>query len=261
MVYYCINIYLRNNNTYLENIYIPIDYSVIQEKYIYVTLLHFIIFGSIAIIIIVAIATILGLYMIHACGLLKIASYRIEHAINVENVQDISPLKKEYVMCTRIMQAVHIQLKALKFANYIVSSFATMYFVLIILGVATVSIYMFRFFQNLQTNGDWPEIFIILTMLGGHFAYMFIANYRAQEISDHCNNLFYATYNSMWYVAPLRVQKLILFLLQYGTKNFTIILGGIYVGSLEGFATILSTSLSYFMVMYSTQLRDKQMEK
>jgi len=42
----------------------------------------------------------------------------------------------------------------------------------------------------------------------------------------------------MWYVAPLRVQKLILFLLQHGTKNFTIILGGFFVSSLEGFATV-----------------------
>jgi len=47
-------------------------------------------------------------------------------------------------------------------------------------------------------------------------------------------------YNSMWYVAPLRVQKLILFLLQHGTKNFTIILGGFFVSSLEGFATVIS---------------------
>lgn len=44
----------------------------------------------------------------------------------------------------------------------------------------------------------------------------------------------------MWYIAPLRIQKLILFLLQYGTKNFNIVIGGIFVGSLEGFATVMN---------------------
>jgi len=42
----------------------------------------------------------------------------------------------------------------------------------------------------------------------------------------------------MWYAAPVRIQKLIFFLLQRGAKNFTIILGGIFVGSLEGFASV-----------------------
>jgi len=75
IVLYIINIYLSHNinNTYSQNIYIPINYSVNQEKYIYIILLHFIVFISVGAIIVVAIATFLGLYMKHACGLLKIA--------------------------------------------------------------------------------------------------------------------------------------------------------------------------------------------
>jgi len=75
IVLYIINIYLSHNinNTYSQYIYIPINYSVNQEKYVYVILLHFIVFQSVGITIIVAIATFLGLYMKHACGLLKIA--------------------------------------------------------------------------------------------------------------------------------------------------------------------------------------------
>lgn len=49
----------------------------------------------------------------------------------------------------------------------------------------------------------------------------------------------------MWYVAPLRIQKLILFLLQYGAKNFNVVLGGVLVSSLEGFAAVMSVDIKW----------------
>lgn len=39
-------------------------------------------------------------------------------------------------------------------------------------------------------------------------------------------------------MAPLRVQKLILFLMLKNTKNYGLVIGGIYVASLEGFVTV-----------------------
>lgn len=54
----------------------------------------------------------------------------------------------------------------------------------------------------------------------------------------------------MWYIAPLRTQKLILFLLQHGTKNFTILLGGIFVGSLEGFAAVKRYAICCVQLSY-----------
>jgi len=50
-------------------------------------------------------------------NILKFCSYRIEHAVDVENIQQISPLKREYIMCMKIMRAVDIQQKALKFVS------------------------------------------------------------------------------------------------------------------------------------------------
>lgn len=59
----------------------------------------------------------------------------------------------------------------------------------------------------------------------------------------------------MWYIAPLRTQKLILFLLQHGTKNFTIILGGIFVGSLEGFATVKRCAMLCTIVVFNKSVK------
>lgn len=51
-------------------------------------------------------------------------------------------------------------------------------------------------------------------------------------------SLIIHSYNVRWYVAPLYVQKVILFLLQRGSKTINLHLGGLFVLSLEFFATV-----------------------
>jgi len=41
-----------------------------------------------------------------------------------------------------------------------------------------------------------------------------------------------------WYAAPLQIQKTILFLLQRGIKSYHIVVGGIFVASIETAATV-----------------------
>lgn len=73
IVPYLLNIYLSHNNTFVSYIYIPLDYSIDQKKYFYIILTHFTLFMSIGSIGVVAMATLLALFLKHACGLLKIA--------------------------------------------------------------------------------------------------------------------------------------------------------------------------------------------
>ncbi|XP_036138662.1 odorant receptor 4 [Monomorium pharaonis] len=86
-----------------------------------------------------------------------------------------------------------------------------------------------------------------------HLTYMFILNYVGQEIINHGLQFFKASYNGLWYKAPLHIQKLLLFIMQKGTVNTVFICGKIYVGSLEGFATLTSTAVSYFTMIYSVR--------
>ncbi|XP_018342329.1 PREDICTED: uncharacterized protein LOC108748587 [Trachymyrmex septentrionalis] len=87
------------------------------------------------------------------------------------------------------------------------------------------------------------------------YMYMFLSNYTAQDITDHNEYVFATVYNVEWYVAPLHIQKMMLFLLQKGTKAFHLILGGIFIASMESAATLMGTSISYFTVLYSTSTK------
>ncbi|XP_018361729.1 PREDICTED: uncharacterized protein LOC108760343 [Trachymyrmex cornetzi] len=82
---------------------------------------------------------------------------------------------------------------------------------------------------------------------------MFIGNYVGQNITDHNNQVFVTAYNVQWYKTPLHIQRMILFLLQRRVKEFSLNIGGIYDASIEGFATLIKASISYFTVMYSTR--------
>ncbi|XP_018355584.1 PREDICTED: uncharacterized protein LOC108745304 [Trachymyrmex septentrionalis] len=83
---------------------------------------------------------------------------------------------------------------------------------------------------------------------------MFMCNLGGQQIIDHNNYIFVTAYKVQWYVTPLPIQKLILILLQRGSKSFVLDLGGLFVASLECFATLINASVSYFIVIYSIQL-------
>ncbi|XP_018051955.1 PREDICTED: uncharacterized protein LOC108689608 [Atta colombica] len=83
--------------------------------------------------------------------------------------------------------------------------------------------------------------------------YMFIANYMGQNIIDHNNHVFITAYNVQWYKTPLYIQRMILFLLQRKAKEFSLNIGGIFNASMEGFATLIKASVSYFTVMQSTR--------
>jgi len=117
------------------------------------------------------------------------------------------------------------------------------------------------------------EILISIFLICAHFLYMFWANYSFQLITDHFDDIFVAAwvliiflssfwykyfhwcliilnvlscrYAIPWYIAPMRIQKFIMFLLQRGTKNYVLKIGGLFTGSLEGFATVISISNQY----------------
>ena len=45
-------------------------------------------------------------------------------------------------------------------------------------------------------------------------------------------------YDTQWYMAPLQMQKLLLFMMQRSMKSCNIVMGGLYFVSLEQFTTV-----------------------
>ncbi|XP_076642252.1 uncharacterized protein LOC143353089 isoform X3 [Halictus rubicundus] len=75
--------------------------------------------------------------------------------------------------------------------------------------------------------------------------------FNGQQLANTSNYVFNETYNSMWYTIPSKSQKLLLFVLMKSATEVQFNLAGLFVPCYEGFTMMMSSSFSYFTVLYS----------
>ncbi|KAL6448885.1 hypothetical protein ACFW04_000556 [Cataglyphis niger] len=231
---------------------VKVEYFIDQQKYFIPLLLHIFLVVLCGLTTVAATETLHMSYMQHACGLFEIANYRIEQALHKNTIQGItSSAERNLIVCKKIISAVNMYRRAIKFVEMSKAHFKWAYLLLLPLGVLSLSINLYRFSQLIMTE-EYYELIVSILFIIGHFWYMFFCNYIGQEVIDHSGNIFYRTYNTKWYVAPLKAQKLLLFVMQRSIRHSSFVIGGLFIPSFEGFATLTSMSVSYFTVIFST---------
>ncbi|KAF3054364.1 Odorant receptor 347 [Nylanderia fulva] len=225
------------------------EYFINQDKYIYIILFHEALACFVAEITLCGTLITMMTFIWHSCALFKIACYRMENAIE-KSALTIPIFERQYLFYQRIIHAVFIHRKAIEFAELFTSNFTVLFAILIVVGVSSLSI---NLFQITLIDNRTEDAYIIPLLIAVHLNYMFIINYGGQKMTDYEKELFKVTYNGLWYTAPLRIQKLLLFIMLKGYKDVTLIFGGMYIVSLQGFASLTNAAISYFMVMHSTK--------
>ncbi|XP_026823715.1 uncharacterized protein LOC105281869 isoform X5 [Ooceraea biroi] len=235
-----------------RNIYIRAEYFVDQEKYFYFISLHLYATQYIGGSILLAGAIVVTGYFTYFCGLFNIASYRIEQAMQI-NSDKICNWKNKREIDKKISHAVDIHRTALEIIEFYLYNCEGAYFLIVAIIVISLSLNLFGISQAIRFVFRMEDFIlhcgfavVILTCSLG-------LNYMGQACIDHYNYIFLTAYNVRWYIAPVCVQRLILFLLQKGAKPYNIKVVGLYTLSLESFATLSTASLSYFTVIYSMQ--------
>ncbi|EZA48941.1 hypothetical protein DMN91_010005 [Ooceraea biroi] len=228
------------------------EYFLNREKYIWVMLLHEIIAVYLRMVTLCSTIMAIMMYILHACALFKVASYRMENAIQEDVLAIRNPLK-EYLLYQRIVHVVLIHRRAIGYIELWISSFTVPFTILILIGVSSLSVNLFHLLQLIIVTDDVNEMYAVFMSVILHFSYMFIINYGGEIVQNHGMQVFEATYNGLWYAAPPRTQKLVLFIMQRAIVKINLTCGNIFVASLEGFLTLASTAVSYFTVIYSTR--------
>ncbi|XP_011344314.1 uncharacterized protein LOC105283337 isoform X6 [Ooceraea biroi] len=193
----------------------------------------------------------------HICGILRIASYRFDRAIPA-TLQSIT-LKNETIIYKELIYAVDIHRKAMECAKFFMDNMERSLLVLTMITVLCMSLNLYGIFQVKSSGQDMGKTMGHLLFVFFLFLYLFTGNYAGQEIVDCNNYMFLTLYNAPWYLAPLQIQKFILFLLQRSNKTFTLSIGGLFTLSIECFGSenvficlqLVSASISYLTVMLS----------
>ncbi|RLU17320.1 hypothetical protein DMN91_009553 [Ooceraea biroi] len=228
------------------------EYCINREKYFWVLLFHEVLTVYVGLTTICSTGGATIMYLLHPCALFKVASYRIENVIDKNILAGPVPTRI-CLLQQRVVRAVLIHRRAIEYIELWSSSFMVPFTILIIIGVSSLSFNLFHLLQLVIIMDDPIEMYCALILTLYHVIYMFILNYGGQEVQNHGMQLFEAIYNGLWYTAPLHTQKLLLFLMQKATVKVNVVCGSIFVASMEGFVTLVSTAVSYFTVMYSTR--------
>ncbi|XP_006622866.1 uncharacterized protein LOC102674279 [Apis dorsata] len=167
--------------------------------------------------------SILGLYSYHIGVLFKIISHRIQKIIiyltvvNLSSKQMDSKLRELYRVIDIHNQAIQLLKNAI-----------------------------------INTK-DHLEILICLILFVKQLMIMLLCNHSGQILIDNSEELFDELYFSIWYFVPLKVQKILLLIMTRSSTACMFHILGVFTPCYAGFTTMLSTSFSYFTLMYSLQ--------
>lgn len=135
----------------------------------------------------------------------------------------------------------------------VLSTFSVCYFLLLIFFVISVTVNLYRLIQAVTVMTSAGDVLNSVIFVCGHYQIMFLFNYVLHVLTEGSTEIYENTYCSRWYEASLHIQKIILFILLRGAKNYRPQVAKVFYPSLEGFAQVTSTSFSYFTVIYSMQ--------
>ncbi|KAL6448878.1 hypothetical protein ACFW04_000550 [Cataglyphis niger] len=122
---------------------LEVEYFIDEQKYFYVIFYHIYVTIILSITTVLATETLYVSYIHHACGMFKIASYRLQHAFD-KDASQVSSFARNVKIRTKIIAAIEIHKRALKFYDFLWSKLALSYFILILIGVGSLSINLFR---------------------------------------------------------------------------------------------------------------------
>ncbi|XP_072744243.1 uncharacterized protein [Anoplolepis gracilipes] len=189
---------------------------------------------------------------VHVFGMYKIASYRIEHMIN-KDVLRVCIAQRYTILHHRITAAVDVHRRALELSELLKESFGRSYLILITIIICSGSINLFHFFRIITMKQKILEIGISLLYIACHFLFLILGNFFGQEFINSDSYFHQTICNTKWYNTPLKVQKLILFLLQKTTKSYKLDAGGMFSPCFEGLITTISLLFSFVTVLCSIQ--------
>ncbi|EZA48232.1 hypothetical protein DMN91_010376 [Ooceraea biroi] len=247
--YIILDVIAPMNESRSRKIEMEFELFVNEEQYFFLYLVLEIVGVEIGVWLVLSTGTFLTTVAQHSCAVYKIVSYLIRNTVTIHTLQ-LPPSQRMQFMRRNIYLSIYMHRRTLELCKGLLLSFDMWYFPLILICVLSLSCVLFRLYNGIIHSDDFYDILVPAVMLCCYIVYMLLANFLGQSYSEHSVELLESTYDIYWYVAPLPIQKLFL-IMQKSIKSHKIMLGGLFVLSIEGFSTLVTSAISYFTVMHA----------
>ncbi|XP_039308419.1 odorant receptor 49a-like [Solenopsis invicta] len=194
------------------------------------------------------ISTLLSICL-HCCAMFKICCYRIKQ---FADNKIIACSNKRNEIIERIIRTVELHRKAKQLSKLILTSFTISCLSTVLIGTCGFAMSLCRLLNALSMR-DSVELGTSISYIIGYEFCLSSTSFVGQLMINHADELFNTLYMSLWYKAPITIQKSLLFIMQISAKNLALKVGGIFVITMETFNSITSTSMSFMAVIYSIQ--------
>ncbi|XP_031773292.1 uncharacterized protein LOC100863813 [Apis florea] len=227
-------------------------FSINRTVYFYILCLNFffvLIFGLLSVI---STESILGLFSYHAGVLFKIISYRIQRNITYLTTFNLSS-KQIDTKLAELYRVVDIHNQAIQLINILINNSGKQFLMSTLLTVISIAVNLHRLVNAIIAKKDQLEIIVSFIFFVNQLVFMFFCNRSAQILINNSEEFFHELYISVWYFVPLNVQKILLLIMTRSSTTCMFHMFGVFFPCHAGFTTMLSTSFSYFTLMYSIQ--------
>ncbi|XP_076378875.1 uncharacterized protein LOC143259621 isoform X3 [Megalopta genalis] len=147
--------------------------------------------------------------------------------------------------------AMDMHQRAYKLANCISNDMVVSYLLAILVVIVSFAVNLYRAFLLILDTPHFDDTCMAITIVVTHMLVVFLNNYSGQQLANVSVKVYNETYNSLWYSIPPKSQKLLLFVLMRSTPELRYNIGGLFIPCYQGFTTMMSSSFSYFTVLYS----------
>ncbi|XP_035730149.1 uncharacterized protein LOC118445176 [Vespa mandarinia] len=194
--------------------------------------------------------TIISIDFCHAYGLLDITGNMLKHAFDTRNYNECTEKDIENITM-RIIRCVLCHTRTIRFIDNINSTFKTSIIIHLILGFMMILIAFFQVFSVEDISKNKREFLTALFYMITIILWLSLFSYIGQMLLNKSAEILNNAYNSMWYLAPYKMQQLLLIIMIRCDKLSALIIGQTFVTSLELTTSILQNAISYAMVIRS----------
>ncbi|XP_024893579.1 uncharacterized protein LOC112468578, partial [Temnothorax curvispinosus] len=207
----------------------PAYYFVDENEYFYYIFGHMYFTGIINITGLIAHDITFFVYIEHVCGLFAIVGFRLEHLLHKRCAIEKNMIDyPDAVYHKNIAISIYIHHKALRFVEFLESTFTIWLAVQVLMITITLSITLVQLSIQLHNLEEAVRYFLYIF---GQLFHMFCLSFQGQKLIDHSLETCDKIYCGRWYTIPVKEQGLLMFVMRKSINASVLTAGKIYVFS------------------------------